>query len=478
MSQKKKGKSLGERYMIKKPRAKFVPPGLRIVRSVICVWLCMLVYYLRGQRGEPFYSVIAAIQCVQPYSENMITEGRDRIIGTLLGAFWGAVILYANLLPTDSSLESGVMFCALLGIFTGLIIYSTVLLGIQQYALFSAVVFLGIAMYHVEDVNPYIHVINRTVDTIIGVGVAFAVNSVHLPRARDRETLFISGIDQVLFREDRNMTPHAKVELNNLLKEGMRFTVSTRQTPATVRELLADIDLRLPIIVMDGAALYDLNAMRYVRTVKMDPELVTQVTEFLHGKGMPFFTNVVKDNILVIYFKDYTELVMNEIKDVHHGESVQGESPDYQLSKTAYVSMERLYKKKRRSPYRNYVRTDESITEDVVYILVIDKEENVDRLHDALMEQPWASRIRTNFDTFDCEKGEKLMRIYAAEANRKSMDLYLQKRIGAPAMVVFGDDPDCADVIITDARGGQVIRELRRRFEPVSIRGWKNMFHL
>ena len=162
----------------------------------------------------------------------------------------------------------GVIFYLLLGVFSGLVIYSTVLMGIPQYALFAAVVFLGIAMYHVEDVNPYIHVYYRTIETIIGVGVAIAINSVHFPRIYDRSTLFVSGIDSVLFREDRKLTPFTKVELNRFLDEGMRFSVQTKQTPATVREILSDINLKLPIIAMDGAVLYDLHTMKYVRTEK------------------------------------------------------------------------------------------------------------------------------------------------------------------------------------------------------------------
>ena len=109
----------------------------------------MIVYVIRGMNGEPFYSIIAALQCVQPYSSNMISEGRERIIGTLIGAFWGSVILFAELLPVGGSFRTTVIFYLLLGIFSGLVIYSTVLIGIPQYALFSAVVFLGIAMYHV-----------------------------------------------------------------------------------------------------------------------------------------------------------------------------------------------------------------------------------------------------------------------------------------------------------------------------------------
>jgi uncharacterized membrane protein YgaE (UPF0421/DUF939 family) len=102
----------------------------------------------------------------------MLREGRERITGTLIGAFWGAVIVFSDLLPVGDSFRVSVVHYSLLGILTGLVIYSTVLLNIARYALFSAVVFLGISMYHLEDVNPYLHVFYRTLETIIGVGVA------------------------------------------------------------------------------------------------------------------------------------------------------------------------------------------------------------------------------------------------------------------------------------------------------------------
>ena len=41
-------------------------PGQRIGRSMVAVWLCMGLYILRGRQGIPFYSVIAALQCLQP----------------------------------------------------------------------------------------------------------------------------------------------------------------------------------------------------------------------------------------------------------------------------------------------------------------------------------------------------------------------------------------------------------------------------
>lgn len=474
------------------PLSRFSLPGQRIVRSVVSVWLCMILYYIRGMRGEPFYSVIAALQCVQPYSSNMLSEGKDRIIGTLIGAFWGGVVLYAELLPAGGGMSTALLHLILLGVFAGLVIYSTVVLNISQYALFSAVVFLGIAMYHSDDTIFYVHIFNRTMDTIIGVVIAVIVNSVHMPRERDCSTLFVSGIDHVLFREDRQLSSFTKIELNRYLDEGMRFSVSTKQTPATVHEVLAGVNFRLPIIAMDGAVLYDLNTMKYVRTTKMDPQIVRLVSDFLYREGMPFFVNTIQDQLLVIYFKDYKDLILEEVKNAHHGstapgtdagtyvsDSVSSDSEDhFTLTKSAYLCMARLYKKKRVSPYRNYVRTNTPITEDVVYIQVIDLEDNIDRLHEELMAQPWADSVRTNFEQLDCDEGEKIMRIYSSDATRLNMLEELRQFTGAPGVVTFSNIPGRGDILIRDPSRDQVVKELKKRFKPVSLRGWRNILHL
>ena len=72
----------------------FPHPGQRIMRSVLASLLCMYIYYLRGMSGIPFFAVVAALQCIQPSMKNMREMGRKRIVGTLIGAVWGALVLY------------------------------------------------------------------------------------------------------------------------------------------------------------------------------------------------------------------------------------------------------------------------------------------------------------------------------------------------------------------------------------------------
>ena len=440
---------------------RFPIPGQRIIRSVIAALFCLLIHYLRGRKGAPFYSIIAALQCIQPYAANMLKVGKNRITGTLIGAFWGGVVLFSALHLSNGQVgyEDSVAYYLIISLFVGIVIYSTILLKVTESSYFSAVVFLSITINHIGDVNPYLFVLNRTLDTAIGVGVAVLVNSMHLPRTRDRETLFVSGVDHVLFREDRNLSPFTRIQLNRFIQDGMQFSVSTRQTPATVRELTKGIGLRLPIIAMDGAVLYDMNSQTYLRSKTLDKDVAGKITSFLLEQNMPFQVNKIEDNLLVIYCRGFT---------LNGPAPVPGSSAD---------ALNTLYLKKRHSPYRNYVNTDQDIVENVLYFMIIDRRENIERINNLLQKQPWTSEVKVLFDSFDCREGEVILRIYDRGSTQKLMLEELRKYTGAPRTVMFGIKEGECDVVIPDAGGGHLAKELKKRYSPVSLRGWRNIIH-
>ena len=381
-------------------RLKKIPiPGQRILRSMIAVWLCLLVHVLRGRQGEPLYAALAVLQCIQPYTKSTRAVGRKRIIGTFVGAFWGlALLLFEVWLSSRGHSEPWLHF-SLIGLFTGFALYSTVLLKVSETAYFSASVFLVITIKHFDDVSPYLYAFNRTLDTIIGVAVAEIVNRVHLPRLRKTDTLFVSAIGDTLLGPDRQLQPYSKVELNRLLDDGALFTVATSETQATVRELLPGVDLRLPVVTMNGAALYDMKRMEYLETLPMSDEKGRRLKDWAHREGLPFFSNSVDQNLLVIRYED--------------------------LPNPA---------------------------------------------------EPWAGDYRAVLKPASPE-GYSALRIYDCAVSRRAMLKKLQERLQPKETVTFGSVPGRYDVVIESADRNRMVRELKRRFEPVDLRGWRNIFH-
>ena len=73
----------------------FPPLGQRIVKTAVAVFLCLLYYWLRGYRGMnmPTEAGITAIICMQPYVHDSRDYALSRFTGTLIGSFWGLLLL-------------------------------------------------------------------------------------------------------------------------------------------------------------------------------------------------------------------------------------------------------------------------------------------------------------------------------------------------------------------------------------------------
>lgn len=426
---------------------KFVPlPGQRIYRSALAVWICLVIYVLRGHQGIPLYSALAAIQCMQPYTKDMKGVARRRVLGTVIGAVWGLLLLLIELQLISDRLPDEQLHYLLVPLFLVLVLYSAVLLHVRETAYFSGVVFLVITINHFTDANPYLFAFNRLLDTVIGVVVASVVNRLHMPRAKNTDTLYVSALGNSLLDSGSHLSFYSLVELNRLTDDGMKFSLSTIQTQATVRELLPGVRLRYPIITMDGAALYDMGSLQYLRTTPMSEEKAGRIMPWLRERELPYFCNCIEQNLLVIR---YAEL--------------------------ANEGMRRLFEQKRHSPYRNYIRSSADSTEHVVYLLVLDRKERIEAAYEALMAEPWISDYRVVMHASDYESYSTL-KIYDASCSREAMLKELEKLMGTKETVTFGGVPGKYDVFIQNADRNLLVKELKRRFEPIDLRCWKTIF--
>lgn len=334
----------------------------------------------------------------------------------------------------------------LVPLFLILDLYCTVLLRVRETAYFSGVVFLAVAINHFTDADPYLFAFNRLLDTMIGIAVASAVNRLHLPRARHTDTLYVSALGHSLLDSESRLSDYSRVELNRLIDDGMKFSLSTIQTQATVRELLPGVHLRCPIITMDGAALYDMGSLSYLRTTPMSAEKAKRITAWCRERELPFFSNSIEQNLLVIRFRELS----NE-------------------------GMRRLFEEKRGSPYRNYIRAEADDCGHVVYLLVLDGSERIEAAHEALLREAWSADYRvvksdSPYEGFSC------LKIYDCACSRAAMLRELETVMGTKETVTFGADASRCDVAIANSDRNLLVRELKRRFEPVDLRCWKSIF--
>ena len=71
--------------------------------------------------------------------------------------------------------------------------------------------------------------------------------------------LFVTDLDGTLLNKDKKIPEDTVEIINRQIENGMKFTVATARTPATIKGILKDIHLKLLAICMGGGATYDIN---------------------------------------------------------------------------------------------------------------------------------------------------------------------------------------------------------------------------
>lgn len=148
--------------------------GLRIIKSAVAVFLCLLIGVVRGGAGMPFYSAIAAVLCMQPDVKNSLKVAINRIIGTLIGGLCGMLMLMLlrwGLPELPVLVECLLISCALIPL-----MYITVLIKKPAATYITCVVFLSVTVSHGVDLVPYAFALNRMLDTLIGILVSLGIN--------------------------------------------------------------------------------------------------------------------------------------------------------------------------------------------------------------------------------------------------------------------------------------------------------------
>ncbi len=115
------------------------------------------------------------------------------------------------------------------------------------------------------------------------------------------DTIFVSDLDGTLLQPDSRLSAETIGLLNKSISDGKLFTIATARTPATVSHILNDVEMRLPAIVMTGAAIWDKSDNSYSELKYIDPVAVGKFVELLHSHEFPIFLFTLVDNLIRIY---------------------------------------------------------------------------------------------------------------------------------------------------------------------------------
>lgn len=409
--------------------------GKRIWKTAGAVLVCFFVSLLRSRQSLPFFSTITAILCIQPYIGNIGKVAGNQLLGTFVGTVYGVIVLWVFQYVFPEAGTLAVILVTSLCIVP--VIETAVLMKKAEISNFVCVVFLGMAVYLFEEGDPFFYVLERVLDTIIGIVVAFLINSLDIPRKRRRDLLFISAIDNGMLSDNHQLSPYSKTELNRMIDDGANFSISTEQTPASLIEFFEGVHFNLPVIAMNGAALYDISSNRYIHKVPLDREVMAVLKGIVDAADMGCFYNCLIQDTLLIYFEDFKNIPMQE-----------------------------TFRKLRKNPYRNYVygRLPEHVK--ILYLYLMEEAPKIAELVIKIKESAVGEKVRLVTGDLKQYSGYRYLKIYDREATRENMAACLRQIVGVETSVTFGGEEGNYDFVIRNNPEDRMVRIMKSLYRP------------
>lgn len=147
--------------------------GMRIIKTVVAVFICCIIDYFRGV--PPFQSTIAAIICIQPDTENSVNMAASRILATLLGSVTATLLLL--ILSRTNIVMPSISFYLILSLLLIPLISITVKMGWPSATALTCIIFLSITLGYDENSNIFMEAVNSLIDTLVGILVALPINA-------------------------------------------------------------------------------------------------------------------------------------------------------------------------------------------------------------------------------------------------------------------------------------------------------------
>lgn len=135
-------------------------------------------------------------------------------------------------------------------------------------------------------------------------------------------TLFITDLDGTLLDDTQHVSSVSRTLINHAIARGALFSIATARTPATVSKIMQGVNMQLPMVVMTGAALWDIRNGQYSEVQYFTADKVKEVMDayLAAGSGAFLYTlrrdreeRAIEDNsprrdIEIYHFGEMTEM--------------------------------------------------------------------------------------------------------------------------------------------------------------------------
>ena len=431
-------------YSLKNNRENLHLPhaGMRMVKTAIAVFICLVIYSLRGYEtgsGMPSEAAVTAIVCMQPFVQDTKSYALNRLSASLLGSVWALLILLV-LMDFPILSENQIVLYAVMsfGVLTS--IYTAVLFRIPDAAGLAAIIYISIIVGYPNIDRPLYNAFVRILDIHIGLVVAIAVNILRLPRRKNRDSVFFVRTKDLVPDRFSTIPPTVLFHLNSLINDGAKICMMSEHAPAFLTLQMSAAKLSAPQIVMDGAAIYDASENEFLYAETIPVEHTVQLKKRLDAIGCSYFVYTVHKNKICIF---------------HHGRFTEQEQA--------------VFDHMRSSPYRSYLEGEIYEESEIVYYKLIATDGMIAGMEAALKGIMNDGSFRSVIRPQAGEEDISALYIYSAEATNEHAENVLMWMLRAEdstlkPVEVFADRP-----YRSEADAMRLLRKLTNAYEPIGF---------
>ena len=225
------------------------------------------------------------------------------------------------------------------------------------------------------------------------------------------KTLYISDLDGTLLNNSAELSEYTTNTLNAMIARGIHFSVATARTLASSAKILSGLMLRLPIVLMNGVLIYDMERKQYTQVNNLAPKTVSEIIETLRQFEITGLMYELKDGALMTYHESLEKKPLRDFVE------------------------ERISKY-----YKTFQHTDgfESISpENVIYFTLLDMRERLIPVYEALSSQ---TDLKSTFYEDNYRPGFWYLEIFSDKASKQNAVDHLREVYGFEHIIGFGDN--------------------------------------
>ncbi len=224
------------------------------------------------------------------------------------------------------------------------------------------------------------------------------------------KTLYISDLDGTLLNDNAVISEYSRAELKRLTDEGVFFTVATARTTDTATMLIEGTGINMPVVLMNGVCIYDIQRGRYIKIERISDEAKRTAQRILDEHGVFGFWYAVKDNAMTKYY-------------------VKPGSPAAER-----VIMERA---KMGKPFTKIERFSDCLPEPLIYYSICNIKEKIEA---AAVELKKVEGLRIEFYKDTYLENHWYLELCADTVSKREAVQFLRGEYGFDKVVGFGDN--------------------------------------